>query len=262
MAALVSKPGITRVATSSGIPKEWSQSWFRDFISDHLKLADTRNAIGANGILITGNLTQYATIGLKGPVTIPAPAAELTLATPSQGTTAAGGGAGWPQASIDLGNSGIFSYDNSPGTRGYSLYLQANTYYNAALTNYYYQTTNPALLYVMNPGAGHGWYTAPTGVAGTVAAYTEYMQLLVGGGLIIAAASAGNTSLKVNAGSSGGLYVVGTGAGTAVVRVDTSVTAGAATPTFANNKPGVNSSVAKWLPVNADGANYYIPLWT
>lgn len=66
MAALVSKPGITRLSTSSGVPKDWSQSWFRDFISDHLKLADTRNAIAGPGITITGNITSYATISAGG----------------------------------------------------------------------------------------------------------------------------------------------------------------------------------------------------
>jgi hypothetical protein len=64
VAALISKPGITRASTSSGVPKEWSQNWFRDFVSDHLKLADVRNAVGSGGISITGNLTSYATIGL------------------------------------------------------------------------------------------------------------------------------------------------------------------------------------------------------
>jgi hypothetical protein len=70
--ALISKPGITRLAVSSGIPKDWSQSWFRDFASDYLKGADVRNAVGANGVTISGNITSpYATIGLASPLTFP-----------------------------------------------------------------------------------------------------------------------------------------------------------------------------------------------
>jgi hypothetical protein len=63
--ALVSKPGITRQSAGSAVPMQWSQSWFRDFISDHLKGADVRNAIGVNGIVVSGNISSpYATISI------------------------------------------------------------------------------------------------------------------------------------------------------------------------------------------------------
>jgi hypothetical protein len=81
VSALISKPGITRLATSSGVPKEWSQSWFRDFISDYMKLADARNALGANGITVSGNLTQYATISIGPVLTIPGAAAGTPALT-------------------------------------------------------------------------------------------------------------------------------------------------------------------------------------
>src|SRR5208337_8193 len=73
MTALISKPGITSVSTLS-IPVDWDKVWFGNFIQNQLKGADVRNAIGANGITITGNIsTPYATIGISGPATITGP---------------------------------------------------------------------------------------------------------------------------------------------------------------------------------------------
>jgi len=70
---LASKPGITGGSTLS-IPKSWDPTWFRGFIANQLKGADVRNAVGANGISITGNIASpYATIGFGAPVTIPGP---------------------------------------------------------------------------------------------------------------------------------------------------------------------------------------------
>jgi hypothetical protein len=71
MTALISKPGITSASTLS-IPKDWDKTWFRNFIQNLLKGADVRNAIGVNGITISGNIASpYATIGISGPATIP-----------------------------------------------------------------------------------------------------------------------------------------------------------------------------------------------
>jgi hypothetical protein len=70
---LASKPGLSSTTTLH-IPKDWDPTWFRNFISNQLKGADVRNAIGLNGISITGNISSpYATIsiGANGPVTIP-----------------------------------------------------------------------------------------------------------------------------------------------------------------------------------------------
>lgn len=64
VAPLISKPGITNASTLS-IPKTWSASWFASFISSQLTGADVRNALGVDGISVSGNLTSpYATIGL------------------------------------------------------------------------------------------------------------------------------------------------------------------------------------------------------
>ncbi len=70
---LASKPGLSSTTTLS-IPKDWDATWFRNLINNQLKGADVRNAVGANGITVTGNISSpYATIGFGAPVTIPGP---------------------------------------------------------------------------------------------------------------------------------------------------------------------------------------------
>lgn len=63
---LPSKPGITGASVLS-VPDQWSPSWFRGFVSNLLKGADVRNAVGAGGITVTGNIASpYATITYTG----------------------------------------------------------------------------------------------------------------------------------------------------------------------------------------------------
>jgi len=81
---LASKPGLSS-ATALSIPTTWNPTWFRGLINNLLKGADVRNAVGANGIVVSGNISSpYATISLggTGPVTIPFP---VTI-TPPAGT--------------------------------------------------------------------------------------------------------------------------------------------------------------------------------
>lgn len=87
------------------------------------------------------------------------------------------------------------------------------------------------------------------------------------GELIINAPVPGGTgiTLQVSARSGGtALQLVGAGAGSPAIIANTTVVAGSQTATFtATNKPGVAlSGPTKWLPITADGATYYIPLWT
>ena len=82
MAALLSKPGITNASFGNSVPSQWSQTWFQNLIKTGLQLADVRNAVGVNGIVITGNITQYATIGFGAPVTLPGP---VTINAPASG---------------------------------------------------------------------------------------------------------------------------------------------------------------------------------
>lgn len=62
---LNSLPGLSNGSVTS-VPENFTQSWFRRFIRDFLQWADARNAIGANGIMISGNINTPATIGLGG----------------------------------------------------------------------------------------------------------------------------------------------------------------------------------------------------
>jgi len=71
---LKSKPGLSSTTTLN-IPKDWDPTWFRNFISNQLKGADVRNAVGTNGIAVSGTIASpYATISLAGgPATITGP---------------------------------------------------------------------------------------------------------------------------------------------------------------------------------------------
>lgn len=91
---LQSKPGLSSTTTLN-IPAEWSATWFRNLINNQLKGADVRNAVGANGISVTGTIASpYATISIassgpivtSGPVTIgPPPAGSIALAVIGNG---------------------------------------------------------------------------------------------------------------------------------------------------------------------------------
>jgi len=83
---LKSKPGLSSTTTLN-IPTDWDPTWFRNLISNQLKGADVRNAVGSNGISVTGNISSpYATISIggTGPVALPGP---VTINTPA-GTVA------------------------------------------------------------------------------------------------------------------------------------------------------------------------------
>jgi len=80
---LKSKPGLSSTTTLN-IPKDWDPTWFRNLISNQLKGADVRNAVGVNGIVVSGNISSpYATIGFGAPVTLPGP---VTISAPATGT--------------------------------------------------------------------------------------------------------------------------------------------------------------------------------
>jgi hypothetical protein len=97
MATLISKKGITGASSGSGIPLQWSNTWFQSFVNNLLKGADVRNAIAGPGITITGTISSpYATIsaGGGGPGTITytnniiiAPTTGIPLIVESNGGT-------------------------------------------------------------------------------------------------------------------------------------------------------------------------------
>ena len=87
------------------------------------------------------------------------------------------------------------------------------------------------------------------------------------GELTLAAPVPGGTgiTLTVNARSGGtALELVGAGAGSPALIANSTVLVGIQTATFtATNKPGSGTTApSKWLPITADGATYYLPLWT
>jgi len=114
MTALISKPGITSASTLA-IPKSWDMTWFRNFIQNQLKGADVRNAVGVNGIVVTGNIASpYATIGFIAPVTLPGP---VTINPGASGTvtlTVNGAGGGVPAAQFTSQvNPTVASFQNN-----------------------------------------------------------------------------------------------------------------------------------------------------
>jgi hypothetical protein len=71
-------------------------------------------------------------------------------------------------------------------------------------------------------------------------------------------------TLALSARSGGtALQLVGSGAGAAAIIANLTVVVGTQTATFAaTNKPGSGTTApSKWLPITADGALYYLPLW-
>jgi hypothetical protein len=81
---LKTKPGINGANVLS-IPKDWDATWFRKFLNNSLKGADVRNAIGLNGVTVTGNIASpYATISGGGspfvaPIVINSTAGQVSL---------------------------------------------------------------------------------------------------------------------------------------------------------------------------------------
>lgn len=84
------------------------------------------------------------------------------------------------------------------------------------------------------------------------------------GNMVVNVPTSGDALTISNFAGANALVVTGNAAGTAVVRLNTQATTGAQTASFAaTNKPGaVNGSPQKWLPINADGTTYYVPLFS
>lgn len=104
---LKSKPGITG-ANVLAIPKDWDPVWFRHFVNNQLKGADVRNAIGAGGITVSGNISSpYATITGSGVTQIIA-GTNITISPPGGtgvvtiNSSGGGGGGGFPSTLANL----------------------------------------------------------------------------------------------------------------------------------------------------------------
>jgi len=156
----------------------------------------------------------------------------------------------YPAAALN-GSSALFSVVQADGTGAMPpIYLNPQTIYRVQLYNSTWSLIEDVDPYVPSmPVTGNG-------------------QLILDaqGEMTINPPVPGGTgiTLQVSARSGGtALQLVGSGAGAAAIIANSTVVAGSQTATFtATNKPGSGTTApSKWLPVQCDGALYYLPLW-
>ena len=156
----------------------------------------------------------------------------------------------FPAASLN-GSAPLFSVVRADGTGAMPpIFLNPVTIYRVQLYNATFSLLEDVDPYVPSmPVTGNG-----------------QLVLDAQGEMTINSPTPGGTgiTLTLNARTGGtALALVGSGAGAPAFIANTTVVAGAQTATFvATNKPGVATTApTKWLPITADGATYYIPLW-
>jgi hypothetical protein len=226
---LKSKSGIGGATTQTGVPMQWSQSWFQGFVNNQLRGADVRNAVGAGGIVVSGNITTpYATISL-GPTVpasltftgndtfAPASGSPTTIDTPLTGPNA---------AIIDL----------LQGMSSGGAYEQFNDDHTGTPVAEGYIGYGPAL------------FTGAAASTFGIASQNGILELAVAGGATPAMTFAASTGVATFSQSTPVFQGGTTGAGTATF--------------VSTNKPGTSgTSPSTWLPVNVAGATHYIPCW-
>lgn len=135
MAALVSKPGLTN-ASAGTVPMAWSASWYKGFISNLLQGGDVRNAVGINGIVVSGNIASpYATIGFSAPVALPGPVTITDATAGGNSLTVSAPGAngvatGVNRAGVFLGRANSYAVEIDGSTtsgQSYGLLINAGT---------------------------------------------------------------------------------------------------------------------------------------
>lgn len=156
----------------------------------------------------------------------------------------------FPAASLN-GSAPLFSVIQADGTGAMPpIFLNPVTIYRVQLYNSTFSSFEDVDPYVPSmPVTGNG-----------------QLVLDAQGEMTITSPTPGGTgiTLTLNARSGGtALELIGSGAGAPAFVANTTVVAGAQTATFvATNKPGSGTTApTKWLPITADGATYYIPLW-
>jgi hypothetical protein len=156
----------------------------------------------------------------------------------------------FPAAPLN-GSSPLFSVIQADGTGAMPpIFLNPITIYRVQLYN-----STWSLIEDVDP------YVPPMPVTGN-----GQLVLDAQGEMTVAAPTPGGSgiTLTVNTRASGtALELIGSGAGSPAIIANTTVVAGAQTATFtATNKPGSGTTApSKWLPITADGAAYYLPLW-
>lgn len=157
----------------------------------------------------------------------------------------------YPAASLN-GSQPLYSVVQADGSGAFgAIFLNPQTIYRVQLYTSTWQLLEDVDPYVPSmPVTGNG------------------QQILdAQGEMTLAAPQAGGTgtTLTVNARAGGqALQLAGSGAGAYAIIANSTVVAGAQTASFvATNKPGgAGTAPTKWLPIQCDGATYYLPLWT
>jgi hypothetical protein len=234
MSAIVlkSKPGIGSATTQTGIPMQWSKAWFQSFVNSQLRGADVRNAVGAGGIVVSGNIASpYATITL-GP-TIPA---SLTF-TGNETFSPVSGNPTTVNAPTTGGNTAVIEYLQGPSGGGY---IQFNI--EGGATEGY---------------VGYGAATFTGAAAGDfgIAAAAGNLRFSTNGGTStqMELTTAGQLVL-----SAGGLTIASATLLTSTVALTNGAGASAGTLT---NAPAAGNPT-KWIPIVDNGTTRYIPTWT
>jgi hypothetical protein len=182
---------------------------------------------GANYNFYVSGTTNPATVYQDAGLTLPYPAAALN------------------------GSAPLFSVVTADGTGAMPpIFLNPKIIYRVQL----YSSTW-SLIEDVDP------YVPPMPVTGN-----GQLVLNAQGELTVIAPVPGGTgiTLTVNARAGGtALELIGSGAGAPALIANSTVVVGAQTATFvATNKPGSGTTApTKWLPITADGAGYYLPLW-
>lgn len=156
----------------------------------------------------------------------------------------------YPAASLN-GSAAIFSVVQADGTGAFApIYLNPQTIYRIQLYNSTFSLIEDVDPYIPSmPTTGNG-----------------PIQIDAQGEVTINAPTPGGTgitlSLVARAGGTA-LALTSAAVGSAAIVINTSVLVGAQTATFtATNKPGSGTTApTKWLPIQCDGALYYLPLW-
>jgi hypothetical protein len=156
----------------------------------------------------------------------------------------------FPTASLN-GSAAIFSVVQADGTGAFApVYMNPQTIYRIQLYNSAFQLIEDVDPYIpAMPTTGNG-----------------PIQIDAQGEVTINAPTPGGTgiTLSLTARAGGQALQLGSAAvGSAALIINTSVLVGAQTATFvATNKPGSGTTApSKWLPIQCDGALYYLPLW-
>jgi hypothetical protein len=191
--------------------------------------------LSALGVVMPGAFYNFYASGTTNPATVFQDAA-MTLQ--------------FPAASLN-GSAPLFSVVQADGTGAMPpIFLNPVTIYRVQLYNATFSLREDVDPYVPSmPVTGNG-----------------QLVLDAQGEMTINSPTPGGTgiTLTLNARTGGtALELIGSGAGAPAFIANTTVVAGAQTATFvATNKPGVATTApTKWLPITADGATYYIPLW-